>query len=118
MAQHLEVVEISSVTVARILVGSVVSEEVIQELRIELFSLIVKKHPCTLLLNFVNVEFLSSSALGMLVTLHNKVKAAGGKLTLCSIRPDIFEVFLLTNLNKLLDIFDGEEADAVLTFNE
>ena len=68
-----------------------------------------------ILLNFMNVEFLSSAALGKLITLDKKLKAAKGQLKLSSIRPEIYEVFAITRLNKLFDIHD-DEADALATF--
>ena len=40
----------------------------------------------SLLLNFSSVEFLSSAALGKLITLDRKVKAHGGKLKLSSLK--------------------------------
>ena len=63
----------------------------------------------TTALDFDNVEYLSSAALGKLITMDKKVKAAKGKLRLCSIRPDIYEVFAITKLNKLFDIHDDRE---------
>jgi anti-sigma B factor antagonist len=68
-----------------------------------------------LLLNFQQVEFLSSAALGKLITLDKKVKARGGKMKLSNIRPEIYEVFAITKLNKLFDIKD-DEADALAAF--
>ena len=61
------------------------------------------------LLDFTSVEYLSSAALGKLITMDKKVKGAKGKLRLCSIRPDIYEVFAITKLNKLFDIHDDQE---------
>ena len=68
-----------------------------------------------MLLNFSNVEFLSSAALGKLITLDKKVKANAGRLKLSNIRPEIYEVFAITKLNKLFDIKD-DEADALAAF--
>ncbi|MEZ5950468.1 MAG: STAS domain-containing protein [Planctomycetaceae bacterium] len=65
---------------------------------------------------FPNVEYLSSGfALGKLITMDKKVKANAGKLRLCAIRPDIYEVFAITKLNKLFDIKDTQE-DALQGF--
>ncbi len=47
--------------------------------------------------------------------LDKKVKAHGGKLKLSNIRPEIYEVFAITKLNKLFDIKD-DEADALASF--
>lgn len=38
------------------------------------------------------------------------MKAAKGKLRLCAIRPDIYEVFAITKLNRLFDMKDNLEA--------
>jgi anti-sigma B factor antagonist len=61
------------------------------------------------------VEFLSSAALGKLITLDRKVKAHQGRLKLSNIRPEILEVFQITKLHKIFDI-RGEEAEAVAAF--
>jgi anti-sigma B factor antagonist len=57
-----------------------------------------------ILLDFSNVEYLSSAALGRFIILHKKVLAAGGRLVLYNIDPEIYEVFAVTKLNKLFDI--------------
>ena len=53
--------------------------------------------------------------LGKLITLEKKVKAHGGKLKLSNIRPEIYEVFAITKLNKLFEIKD-DEAEALAAF--
>ena len=63
-----------------------------------------------ILLNFGNVEYLSSAALGKLITLNKKLQAAGGRLILCNIDPQIYEVFEITKLNKLFNIQKEEQA--------
>ena len=61
-----------------------------------------------LLLNFSSVDFLSSAALGKLITLDKKVKANSGALKLSNVRPEIYEVFAITKLNRLFDIKSDE----------
>ena len=51
------------------------------------------------------VDHLSSAALGTLITINNKVKQKGGQLRLSDINPQIYEVFLITKLNKLFRIY-------------
>jgi anti-sigma B factor antagonist len=68
-----------------------------------------------ILLNFTNVEFLSSAALGKLITLDRKVKASKGRMKMCNIRPEIFEVFQITKLNKVFDI-RKDETEAMTAF--
>jgi hypothetical protein len=50
------------------------------------------------------VEFLSSSALGMLLRVHKRCKDFEISLKLCNLGKDIEKVFKITGLNKVLDI--------------
>jgi anti-sigma B factor antagonist len=113
--RHLEVSDVGDVTVVRLTDRKVVDEANIQELGKELFNLVEEENRKNLLLNFSAVGFLSSSALGKLITLDKKVKAHGGKLKLSNIRPEIYEVFAITKLNKLFEIKD-DEAEALAAF--
>ncbi len=113
--RHLEVSDVGEVTVVRLTDRKVVDETNIQELGRELFGLVEEEQKKNLLLNFSAVGFLSSSALGKLITLDKKVKAHGGKLKLSNIRPEIYEVFAITKLNKLFEIKD-DEAEALAAF--
>ncbi len=72
----------------------------------QLSELVASQPNIKLLLNFKNVEHLSSAALGMLITLDKQVKEERGRLKLSNIRPQIFEVFKITRLNRLFDIHD------------
>ncbi len=113
--RRLAISEVGDVTVVRFVDRKILDELNIQELGQELFQLVEQDHRAKLLLNFFNVEFLSSAALGKLITLDKKVKAHNGKLKLSNIRPEIYEVFAITRLNKLFDIKD-DEADALAAF--
>jgi anti-sigma B factor antagonist len=117
MAVHrrLQLSEVGDVSVVRFVDRKILDEANIQELGQELFQLIEEENRKNLLLNFSSVEFLSSAALGKLITLDKKVKAHAGKLKLSNIRPEIYEVFAITKLNKLFDIKD-DEADALASF--
>ena len=117
MAAHrrLEVSEVGDVTVVRFVDRKILDEASIQELGQELFQLVEQEKRKKLLLNFSKVDFLSSAALGKLITLDKKVKSQSGKLKFSNIRPEIYEVFAITKLNKLFDIKD-DEAGALAAF--
>jgi anti-sigma B factor antagonist len=117
MAQYrrLTMSDVGDVTVVRFVDRKILDELNIQELGQELFQLVEEENKTRLLLNFQQVEFLSSAALGKLITLDKKVKAHGGKMKFSNIRPEIYEVFAITKLNKLFDIKD-DEADALAAF--
>src|SRR5262245_45702687 len=70
----------------------------------ELFSLVENLRQGQLLLDFGNVDYISSPAVGMLIRLHKKAEAAGGSFTLCGVTPQVYEVFKRIHLNRLLDI--------------
>jgi anti-sigma B factor antagonist len=57
-----------------------------------------------LLLDFANVKFLSSAALGALLKLNHRVEARGGRLTLCHLDRPIAEVFRATHLDQIIAI--------------
>ena len=57
-----------------------------------------------LLLDFINVECLSSVELGTLLTLHNRIKASGGRFSLFNLRPRVYEVVTAAHLQACLEI--------------
>ena len=113
--RRIDVSKIGDVTVVKFLDKKILDETNIQELGVELFGLVEQDNRKSILLNFSHVEFLSSADLGKLITLYRKVKAAKGRLKMSNIRPEIFEVFQITKLNKVFDI-RNDEAEAVAAF--
>jgi anti-sigma B factor antagonist len=107
--RRLDMDEVKDVTVARFTDKKILDESNIQIIGNQLFSLVDEDHRQKIVLDFTNVEYLSSAALGKLITLDKKVKASGGKLRLCSIRSDILEVFKITRLDKLFTIRENRE---------
>jgi anti-anti-sigma factor len=55
-------------------------------------------------LDFEAMTFLSTVGLATLLTLHNKLNAAGGRLTLFNVRPLVFEIFAVTKPTTVLDV--------------
>ena len=51
----------------------------------------------------------------MLINVNNRVKQRNGQLRLASIKPQIFEVFVITKLNKLFRILP-DRAEALKSF--
>lgn len=102
--RRIDIEEISGVTVARLLEKKILDEANIEALGQELFALVDKDGRKKIVLDFTLVEYLSSAALGKLITMHKKVTTAKGKLALCSIQKDILDVFKITQLNKVLTL--------------
>ncbi len=113
--RRLEVEDIGDVTVVNFIDRKILEEYAIQIIGEQLFSLVEEVGRRKLLLNFGNVEFLSSAALGKLITLNRKLQAVGGRLILCNIDPQIYEVFEITKLDKFFHI-QKEEQTALQAF--
>lgn len=113
--QRLDIDEIGSVTVARFIDKKILDEANIELVGRELFALVDSDRRVQIVLDFNLVEYLSSAALGKLITMHKKVLSAGGKLRLCNIHKDILEVFQLTRLDQVLTLCKTLD-DALETF--
>src|SRR6266851_6040836 len=113
--RRLEAEDIGDVTVVSFMDRKILDEPNIQVIGEQLFSLVDESGRKKLLLNFGNVEYMSSAALGKLITLNKKLQAAGGRLILCNIDPQIYEVFEITKLDKFFNI-QKEEQSALQAF--
>jgi anti-sigma B factor antagonist len=113
--RRLEVEPIGDVTVVNFVDRKILDEQNIQVIGEQLFGLVDQDGLRKIVLNFRNVEYLSSAALGKLITLNKKLQAAGGRLVLCNIGSQIFEVFEITKLDKFFNI-RKEEQDALQAF--
>lgn len=88
---------------------NILDEGNIQVIGDEIAGLIDAEAEPRLLISFDNVDHLSSAALGTLITINNKVRHKGGQLRLANIDPQIYEVFVITRLNKLFEIHETSE---------
>jgi len=86
---------------------NILEEANIQQIGDEISEIIEASSNPKILLSFENVEHLSSAALGTLITVNTKVKQKGGQLRLAQIDKQIYEVFVITKLNKLFQIHDN-----------
>lgn len=84
--------------------NKILDEANIQEIGQGLGVLIDERPNPKLLLDFSAVDHLSSAALGMLINANKRVKEKNGQLRLTNIKPQIYEVFVITKLNKLFRI--------------
>ena len=107
--QRLDIEEVGDVTIAKFIDKKILDENNIQIIGNQLFALVDEDAAPKIILDFSNVEYLSSAALGKLITMEKKVKAAKGKLRLSCIRPEIYEVFAITKLNRLFKIYEDQE---------
>ena len=70
---------------------------------------LVESEETIILINFQDVTFMDSSGLGALVLALKTVRAAGGKMFICSVNEQIKMLFDLTSMDKVFDIFPTRE---------
>src|SRR5215212_10735980 len=95
----------------------ILDEANIADIGSTLKALIEEKNNPKLLLDFSTVDHLSSAALGMLINANKRIREKNGQLRLANIKPQIFEVFVITKLNKLFKILPNRD-DALASFNQ
>lgn len=91
---------------------NILDEANIQRIGDEIGEIIDARPAPKLLISFENVDHLSSAALGTLITINQKVRGKDGQLRLSNIDAQIYEVFVITKLNKLFEIHDNVEQAA------
>jgi len=111
----LTVSQLKDISVIEFTNNKILDEANIEEIKTTLFGLIDAKATPKLLLDFGNVDHMSSAALGTLINVSNRVKEKNGQLRLANIKPQIFEVFVITKLNKLFRILPNRQ-EAINSF--
>ncbi len=92
-------------TVVTLTDEKILEEKDILDLQESLMGVIEQAEKINLIIDFSNVKFLSSAVLGLLIRVSKKVYERDGKLRLCKIHPRIHEVFKITRLTKIFDIY-------------
>ena len=108
-ASRIRVVDQEGVVRIEFLDRNILDEANIQQIGEEIGRVVESQAQPKVLISFQNVDHLSSAALGTLITISNKIKGKEGQLRLAEIDPQIYEVFVITKLNKLFQIFDSAD---------
>lgn len=87
----------------------ILEEKDIQALQESIMSVIEQAERINLILDFRNVLMLSSAVLGLLIRVSKKVYERDGQLRLCNINSRIYEIFKITRLTKIFDIYKDRE---------
>lgn len=109
-ASRLVIQDYAGVTVVTFSDSSILDTATITQLGNDLFQLPDVQNKQKIVLDFINVKFLSSHALGILITLNKKLAAIKGTLSICSLRPELMKVFTITSLDKLFKFFPSDAA--------
>ena len=76
----------------------------------EEISQLVENKAEVVLIDFKEVTFMDSSGLGALVLALKTVRAAGGKMFICSVNDQIKVLFELTSMDRVFEIFASRDA--------
>lgn len=106
---HLKVTTEGDATIVALTDRKILDEVNISRIGEQLSLLAAQSSPPKLILDFAVVSHMSSSALGMLITLHKRVRERKGQLRLCAIQPTIYEIFVITRLNEILKICANQQ---------
>ena len=61
------------------------------------------------LLDFGNIDYLSSAGMRLLLSATRRLAGAGGKLLLCSIGEDVMEIIKVAGFERILNIYSTEQ---------
>lgn len=106
----------AGVTVVTVRDSSLLDSGTIEQFGREVYELVDARNKQKLILDFSSVRFLSSQALGVLLTLNKKSQAIKGKVALCGLREELMKIFKITQLDKILDFYADDSA-ALAAFN-
>lgn len=110
--------EVEEVLVVNFTDAKILDEARIQQIGQELMSCAASaSQKKKMLLNFQGVAFMSSAMIGKLVLLNKKCKTDEVTLKMCTISPNVMEVFKITRLNKVFEIFDDQDK-AIKSFSK
>ena len=97
---------VGNATVIRFTDEKILEEKDIQALQESIMSIIESASGgIRLILDFGNVQYLSSAVLGLLIRISKRIYENDGQLGLCNINPKIYEIFRITRLTKTFDIY-------------
>src|SRR6516165_8603500 len=98
-SRRIDIERIGDVAVVRFMARKVLDEHTILAIGDDLL-VFVEGSPGRVLVNFANIDYLSSSMLRLLVKVQERIDSAGGRLVLCNMTPDIRELFTVTTLDR------------------
>jgi anti-sigma B factor antagonist len=117
LRRRLEVEDIGDVSVVSFVDKKILDEQNVQIIGQMLFALVDVEKRRKIVLNFGNVEYLSSAAHGKFIALQRKMEAVRGALALCNLDPAIFATFEITKLDKLYRFCRDEQEALVQLFD-
>jgi anti-sigma B factor antagonist len=94
--------------------GSLVGGDETVELRQAVAGFVDREYQ-KLLIDLSKVEYLNSTAIGVLVSAHTTYSKKGWHVKLCGLNKNVKNIFVITKLTLVFEVFDTRE-DAVKSF--
>lgn len=107
---RIRVADTDGVTRIEFVDRNILDEANIQQIGEEIGAIVDGHDDPKVVISFDNVDHLSSAALGTLITINHKIRGKNGQLRLANIDQQIYEIFVITKLNKLFEIHETAEA--------
>ena len=96
----------NEIAVVTLLESRILDETNIAELGEQLMNLVQKQYMVKMILDLGEVKYLSSAVLRQFIALYKAIKAEKGDLKICRVRPEVREIFKITQLDKMIEIKD------------
>jgi len=105
VSSDLLITRIDKATVVEFQIPSLMDMHIVESIQQRLTALVDQMDKRILILDFTRVDYLSSQAIGIVISLHRKLGALpGSKFLLCGINGKLAELLRLTRLDKVLTI--------------
>ncbi|MGB7160635.1 MAG: STAS domain-containing protein [Tepidisphaeraceae bacterium] len=105
MSPHFTVQPIEKFTVVEFKTPSLMDPLMLEEIGQELYRLVDEEDRRRLILDFEKVQYLSSQAIGIVLTLNKKLSALkSSKFVLCGVGPKLLELLKITRLDRILTV--------------
>ena len=118
MNPHFTVHPFDKYSVVEFRTPSLMDPIILEEIGKELYRLIDYEDRRKLVLDFEKVQYLSSQAIGIILTLNKKLSALKySKLVLCGVGPKLMDLLKITRLDRILTIKPTQQ-EAVHAFED
>lgn len=86
--------------------GDLIGDEVGPKL-VEFVSDAVNDDIKNFIIDLSSIRYISSSGIGLLITMLTKMRNAGGEIYLCSPSEHVKKLLIITKLNNIFNVFDS-----------
>lgn len=76
----------------------------------KVFDEFIKRNEKKVLIDFTNVTYIDSSGLATLIEMLQRMKKIGGRMRFSNMDQKVKNIFEITKLHKLFEIFDNRES--------